>query len=390
MQKVLFICYDFKLGGNAQVLSTVLEYLNKDLFNPVLVTYSGERGLPLPKGISEHVLGLKGGGGLARKLAVNFLAVLRLRRVLRKERPDMVVGMGGMSNWALILAAKLTARKLPIIIGEHGVGSLKYRTDRLTSSLLGRLNKSLYPLADRIVAVSHGVQDHLIKDVKVPEQKITYIPNPVDIKRIHKLSEEQVDHPWLTRRSKPVILWVGRMESLKGLPQLIGGFERVLKQLDARLIIVGNGSELNATRNLVQQKELSEKVDFVGFQSNPYRYMSKCSVFAFPSLSEGFGMVLVEAMACCLPVVSADCVAGPSEVLQSGRCGILVPVGDEGALAQAIVTLLTDTDLRNRLTAEALRRVTDFEPAKVVASYERLFHDVCKDNVIGEPVGHAR
>ena len=390
MQKVLFICYDFKLGGNAQVLSTVLEYLNRDLFDPVLVTYSGERGLPLPKGISEHVLGLKGGGGLARKLAVNFLAVLRLRLVLRKERPDMVVGMGGMSNWALILAAKLTDRKLPIIIGEHGVGSLKYRTDRLTSSLLGRLNKSLYPLADRIIAVSHGVRDHLVKDVKVPEQKITYIPNPVDIKRIRKLSEEQVDHPWLTCRSRPVILWVGRMESLKGLPQLIGGFERVVKQLDARLIIVGKGSELNATRNLVEQKGLSEKVDFVGFQSNPYRYMSRCSVFAFPSLSEGFGMVLVEAMACGLPVVSADCVAGPSEVLQNGRCGILVPVGDEGALAQAIVTLLTDTDLRNRLTAQALRRVTDFEPAKVVASYERLFHDVCKDNVTGEPVGHAR
>jgi glycosyltransferase involved in cell wall biosynthesis len=372
------------------VLSTVLKFLNRDLFDPVLVTYSDERGLPLPVGISCHVLGLKGGGGLGRKLAGNFLAVLRLRRVLRKERPDIVVGMGGMSNWVLILAAKLTDRKLPIVIGEHGVGSLRYRTDRLTSNLLGWLNKSLYPLADRIIAVSYGVRDHLLKEVDVPEQKVTCIPNPVDIKRIRELSEEQVDHPWLIRMSKPVVLWVGRLEPLKGLPQLIGAFDRVLKQLDARLIVVGKGSELNATRSLVERKGLIEKVDFVGFQSNPYRYMSRCAVFAFPSLSEGFGLVLVEAMACGLPVVSADCVAGPSEVLQNGRCGILVPVGDEGALAQGILKLLTDAGLRDRLTAEALHRVADFEPSKVVASYEQLFHEVCKDRVTGEPVGHAR
>ncbi len=165
---------------------------------------------------------------------------------------------------------------------------------------------------------------------------------------------------------------------------MIGAFERVLKQVDARLLIVGQGSEEKALRNLVEMRGLKEKVQFEGFQRNPFRFMSKCSVFAFPSLSEGFGMVLVEAMACGLPVVSTDCVAGPAEILQNGRCGILVPVGDEGAMARGIVTLLTDPVRRQQIVSEAERRVADFEPAEVVASYERLFHELCGDHGVGQ------
>ncbi len=385
MHKVLFMCYDFKLGGNAQVLSTILQYLDRDLFDPVLVTYSEERGYPLPQGISDYALRVRGGGGLVRKLAVNFVAVLRLRRVLRKEQPRIVVGMGGMSNWALILAAKLTSGKTPIIIGEHGAGALEYRKDRITSNLMGLLNKVLYPFADRVVAISDGVRKYLVQDLKLPEGKIVSITNPIDIERIQRLSREQVDHPWLVHKDKPVILWAGRIETLKGVHHLIGALERVLSQIDVRLIIVGEGPEQSTVRSSVKRKGLQEKVDFVGFQSNPYRYMSKSSVLAFPSLGgEGLPMVLVEAMACGLPVVSTDCVAGPAEILQNGRCGILVPVGDEESLAKGILSVLTDPPLRERLVSAAARRATDFEPVQVVSSYERLFREVCNASSSGD------
>ncbi len=391
MHKVLFLSYDLKDGGSPQVLSIILSHLDRDVFDPVLVTYSGARVFPIPEGITERILHVEGGGSLLRKLTTNLTAVLRLRRVLRLEKPEITVGMGGMTNWGLILARMLAGGETAVIIGEHGVNAAKYRSDRLTVSTINILSRILYPQADRIVAVSRGVQNYLTEDVKVRQtKKIVHIPNPVDIERIRQLSWEPVDHPWLARKDVPVVLWVGRIEPVKGLGNLIGAFDRVLGETDARLILVGDGSAQNTIRDLVELKGLKEKVDFVGFQSNPYRYMSRCSVFAFPSLSEGFGMVLVEAMACGLPVVSTDCIAGPSEILQNGRCGILVPVGDEGALAQGILKLLTDTELRNRLTSEAFRRVADFEPAKVVASYEQLFHEVCKDKATGEPVGHAR
>jgi glycosyltransferase involved in cell wall biosynthesis len=390
MCKVLFLCYDLKDGGSPQVLSGILNHLNRNEFEPVLVTYSDARVFPIPEGITEHTLRVHGGGSLGRKLKANLTAVLRLRQVLRLEKPEIAVGMGGMTNWGLILAARLARARMAVIIGEHGAGALEYRKDRVTSFVISLLNRFLYPFADRIVAISDGVREYLVRERNIPREKIVTIHNPVDIARIQKLSQEQVDDPWLRDRDKPVVLWVGRIAAVKGLENLIGAFGRVLREIDARLIIVGEGSEESTIRDLTRQKGLEEHVRFAGFQSNPYRYMSRSSVFAFSSLSEGFGMVLVEAMACGLPVVSTDCVAGPYEILENGRCGILVPVGDEGALAQAIVTMLTNAELRARLVSEALRRVADFEPAKMVTSYEQLFHEVCQDSEAGKPSGHTR
>lgn len=380
MRKVLFLSYDLRDGGSPQVLSNILNHLNRPSFNPVLVTYSEARVFPVPDGIREHVLKVKGGGSLLHKLQANLTAILRLRRVLRLENPEVAVGMGGMTNWSLIIASKLARTKTAVIIGEHGTGALKYRKDRMTSALLSTLNKTLYPLADRVIAISDGVREYLVRGLKLSEGKVVSIHNPVDTQRIRKLSHEEVDDPWLCDQDVPVVLWVGRIAAVKGLEYLIGAFELVLRELDARLIIVGEGSERSSIEELVRQKGLAGKVRFAGFQRNPYRYMSRSSVFAFPSLSEGFGMVLVEAMACGLPVVSTDCVTGPAEVLENGRCGILVPVADADALARGIVDILTNTQLREQLISAAARRVTDFEATQVVASYERLFREVCGKN----------
>ena len=166
---------------------------------------------------------------------------------------------------------------------------------------------------------------------------------------------------------------------LKGVQYLIGAFERVLRQIDGRLILVGEGSDESRIRQLVKKKGPEDKVYFAGYHRNPYRYMARSDVFAFPSLGgEAFGLVLTEAMACRLPIVATDCVAGRSEVLLNGKCGIRVPVADEEAMAQGIISLLTNDALRKRLVSAAMERVTDFEPAKVTASYERLFLELCE------------
>src|SRR5690348_2186784 len=386
MRKILFFCYDLKDGGSPQVVSGILNHLDRDVFDPVLVTYSEARVFPVPEGTTEYTLHIHGGGSLFQKLRANLTAVFRLRRVIRQEEPEIAVGMGGMTNWGLILAAKLARSKTAVIIGEHGAGALKYREDRVTSLMMRLLNWFLYPLADRIVAISDGVRQYLVREMKVAAGKIVLIHNPVDIKRIQNLSREHVDDPWLHGSDKPVVLWVGRMATVKGLEYLIGAFERVTREVDSRLVLVGEGPLENAIRERVRQKGLQAKVRFAGFQSNPYRYMARSSVFAFPSLSEGFGMVLVESMACGLPVVAANCVAGPSEVLLNGKCGILVPVADEEALARGIISLLTDTALRERLISVAMERVSDFEPAKVIVSYEQLFLELCNDRGIQDPV----
>ena len=386
MHKVLFVCYDLKDGGSPQVLSSILNHLHRDAFDPVLVTYSTARVYPVPQGITEHILQVEGGGSLLRKLSANVIAVSRLRGVLRREQPEIAVGMGGMTNWALILASKLSRGKMAVIIGEHGAGALEVRKDRATVRVISFLNRFLYPLADRVIAISGGVRDYLVNDLRLSEGKIVSITNPIDIGRIQQLSQEPVDHPWLVHKDKPVILWVGRMEAVKGLPNLVGAFERVLRQVDARLMIVGEGSEYSAIRNLVEQKGLHEKVHFAGYQGNPYRYMQRCDVFAFSSLGgEAFGLVLAEAMVCGLPVVSTDCVAGPAEILQNGKCGILVPVADEDSLARGILSILTNSSLRKQLVSAATERVAEFGAERVVAFYEQLFRDVCRERCFTDP-----
>lgn len=388
MHKVFFVSYDLRDGGSPKVLSIILRHLDRNLFDPVLVTYSDARVYPIPPEITEHNLQIKGGGGLFQKVAANLTAVFRLRQLLCREQPEIAVGMGGITNWGLMLAGILAGGRTAVIIGEHGAKATKYRKDRVTAGVLTLLSRFLYPRAERIIAVSNGVQRYLVNDIKIPECKIVHIPNPVDVKRVKELSEERVDHPWLIRRDVPVVLWVGRIEPVKRLSNLIRAFERVVRRVDSRLIIVGEGSERASIHELVKQRGLQEKVDFVGFQSNPYRYMSKSSVFAFASVSEGFGMVLVEAMACGLPVVSTDCVAGPAEILENGKCGILVPVGDEDALAKGILQILTDPALRERLISAGARRVSDFEPARMVRSYEQLFHEVCSGDSDGNSLAN--
>ncbi len=179
MHKVLFVCYDLKDGGSPQVLSTLLNHLHRDSFDPVLVTYSDERVFPIPQGIAEHVLQVEGGGSLLTKLATNLRAVFRLREVLRKEQPQIAVGMGGITNWGLILAVKLAGAKTTIIIGEHGTRAIEHRKDRATVKVISLLNRFLYPLAGRIVAISDGVRDYLMQDLKIPGGRSLPLQTPL-------------------------------------------------------------------------------------------------------------------------------------------------------------------------------------------------------------------
>ena len=288
-----------------------------------------------------------------RLVDLNVPRVLRslwpLMRYLRRERPDAMLSALNYANVIAILAWKLARVPTRLVVSEHTAVSrpLKGRTISITRHLM----KRLYPIADKVVCVSGEIEKNMQRLIGVPPDKTVTIYNPVDIVKIEKIMQEPVSHPWVLSRTAPVILAAGRLTEAKDYPTLLRAFKHLRDRRTARLIILGQGEEESRLKALSEELGISGDVDFAGFHDNPFAWMARCDVYVMSSAWEGFGNVLVEAMCTGVAVVSTDCNSGPREILEGGRWGRLVPVGDADALAQAMADALNDPappDVRKR------------------------------------------
>jgi len=204
---------------------------------------------------------------------------------------------------------------------------------------------------------------------------VRIVYNPVVRDDIPEQAAMPVDHAWFDDPDAVVILSAGRLVPAKDFGTLIRAIAAVRKSVDARLVILGSGEERDRPGGerdrlmaLARRLRVADAVDIRDFVSNPFRYMSRASVFVVSSIYEGLSMVLVEAMACGTPVVSTNCPHGPAEVLEDGRWGPLVPVGDPAALADAILGTL-----RNPVApALLIARSRAFSVARSVDHHLRL------------------
>jgi glycosyltransferase involved in cell wall biosynthesis len=202
----------------------------------------------------------------------------------------------------------------------------------------------LYREAEFCVCVSEGVADELLELNVIPGEKAKVIHNPLYGAWISAAMNESVCHPWFCAGTfRPVIMGAGRLLPLKGLDTLIRAFCRLRRDtgIDAGLMIAGDGPDRKRLEALASDLGFAEDVCFLGYVPNLCAYMAKASVFVLSSHYEGFSGVLVEALACGLNVVSTDCRSGPREILEDGKWGRLVPVGDPDAMAAAIADAMT-------------------------------------------------
>jgi glycosyltransferase involved in cell wall biosynthesis len=234
---------------------------------------------------------------------------------------------------------------------------------RSYGAIVRRLVASAYPHADAIVAISPDIAADLAATAGVARNRIAVIGNPVDREGIERAAAAPVEHPWLQPGQPPVVLAVGKLKKQKDFPTLIRAFARVLHQRPARLIVLGEGEERARLQAMVTRMGLSDVVSMPGFVTNPYCWMARASVFVLSSAWEGLSNALLEALACGCPAVSTDCPSGPRNVLANGTFGPLVPVGDDTAMAEAILSLLAEPPaaerLRDRVRAFALDRSTE-------------------------------
>ncbi|AWN14280.1 glycosyltransferase [Salinisphaera sp. LB1] len=306
---------------------------------------------------------------LARTPVRNLRYVASLAEYLRRERPDVMISALFYANLAAIWARQLAGVPTRLVVSQRNTLSqliaegVESRRAAWRWRYLPALLNRCYARADRVVAVSDGVGDDLARMIELDRHKITTLYNPVVSKKLTQRAAEPAAHPWFVSADCPVILGVGRLEPQKDFHTLLSAFALLRARRKVRLVILGEGRLRPDLEARVQELGIGNDVRLPGWVDNPYSCMRSASVFVLSSAWEGLSAVLIEAMACGCPVVSTDCPSGSREILDDGRCGPLVPVGDAAALADAISHVLdvpTDaTVLKQRAADFSIEASTD-------------------------------
>lgn len=298
---------------------------------------------------------------------------------LREERPDIVVSAKGPDD-RLAVKAKRRCRGHTRFFLRPGTTISARNANRRRNPIRAWLKlygvRRLYQCVDGVVTVSNGVADDIARITRLPRERIRVVRNPVVTPELEQASQAPLDHPWFAPGEPPVILGIGGLRTQKDFPTLLKAFAQLRAARPARLLILGEGRQRE--RLLEQADHLGIADDFAlpGFVANPYPYLRRAALFVLSSLWEGSPNVLSEALAVGTPAVATDCPSGPREVLQNGRYGPLVPMGDPKALAVAMAATL-ETPLPDKVLREA---VADYTMEKSARGYLQAFGLLPEDN----------
>ena len=291
-----------------------------------------------------------------------------LVKYLRQRQPTAVLSATGHANLIALLANLLVRTKIRIVVSERNDASLQANQQKgMRSSFIQFLNRRLYLSADAVHAVSQGVADSCAKQLGVPREKINIVYNPVETGKVLKLAQADEDYQWLPDNSRPMVLAAGRLTKQKDFSTLIRAFALLRKKLNALLVIIGEGELRPELEHLITELDLQGHVLLPGFIENPFFVMRRANAFVLSSAWEGLPNVLIQAMACGTPVVSTNCSTGPAEILEDGKWGRLVPIGDVEALAQAMLDTLMEMK-----PLDVARRAKYFSVERAVDGYLKL------------------
>lgn len=267
-----------------------------------------------------------------------------LVRYLRRSRPTAMLSALDPPNLCATVATKVAMAGNRIVVTEHCdfSSAVQAAENRKRAAVVPWLVQKIYPLADSVIAVSHGVADDLAESTGLSRDLVGVVGNPVITAEVVAKAAEPPSHPWFSDGGPPVVVAVGRLAYQKNFELLIAAMKRVLEQRDARLVIFGEGPDLESLSEQAKRLGIDDRIDFAGFVDNPYAHMRAARAFVLSSRFEGLPTVLIEALYCGVPIVSTDCPSGPDEILVGGKYGTLVPMDDEAALATGIIAALDD------------------------------------------------
>lgn len=301
----------------------------------------------------------------SRRSPIVPLSLAALTGYLKRERPRVLLSTLTYTSVVAVVARALAGVDTRLYVSEQNALSSSVQnavgwSERWKPHFL----RWSYPRVDGLVAVSSGVADDISEVLGYERDRIRVIHNPIETAKLLALADERVEHPWFAPGEPPVVLGVGRLTSQKDFPTLIRAFAQLRSGREARLMILGEGELRGELESLVESLGLSAEVALPGFVDNPFAYMRAAALFVLSSRWEGLANVIIEALACGTPVVSTDCPYGPAEILDHGRWGRLVQVGDYRGMAEAMIESLSDPD-----PSRGSVRARDFDADLIVDEY---------------------
>ena len=363
--RLLCVGSDLRGGGAERIQLTLLAHLDRSRFD-VRLFYLRNIGTLhglIPRDIVPRY-GVRGDQNLRARALHVLTALVRLAR-----QADVIFAMQeGTPVYLAAIAGHLTGRPV--------VGWIRICWSRMLNELGGWhrwASRFFYPRLDLLICVSDGVARDLVTFCPTLRGKTVFVPNPQDLERIRGQAQAPLPQSAEHAFEKRTLLATGRFVQQKGFDVLLKAFADLTRRgLDLHLIILGEGPERSRLEHLANELGLSPRVFMPGFQINPYPFFARAEVFLLTSRYEGFANVIVEALCLGVPLVASDCPHGPREILQDGRCGILIPAENPTALADAVESILGSTETRARLRAAGLHRAQQYDVRTGKASFENL------------------
>jgi glycosyltransferase involved in cell wall biosynthesis len=298
-------------------------------------------------------------------------SVWHLARHLERSRPTAVFAHMTHTNVAAVAARALARHRPKLILVEHNRFDVALARKRGLVRLAYKAVPLAYARADYVAGVAERMCVRIAQVTNLPPERIKVLHNPVVSPELFEKATAAPDHPWFEAPGNQIILSVGRLTRQKNFSLLIEAFSDLSARRPCRLVILGEGEERARLEALVTERGLSERVSLPGFLPNPFALMKRAAVFALSSDWEGLPTVLIEALACGVPVVATDCESGPDEILDGGSFGRLVPTGDQASLASALEdTIENPGDPKARIA-----RAMEFDTDNAVNHYIALALD---------------
>ncbi|MCL2154840.1 MAG: glycosyltransferase [Leptospirales bacterium] len=374
--KILFIYGNLEFGGIQRVIQLLSEELSKrGKYEIYLGLFNNIKNIPF----CGEIIDIK--APTSKNFFLLFLNIIkrikRINKIIKEKDIDVIYASSLMPNLMALLSKKIYKFKIPIIVSHHTSLEKFAKTVGGISGLIEkRYNIKFKDTADKILCVSKGVENELA-DNGFDKDKLITIYNPVSIDKINSMSKEKIngEHEFIFDKKFKIIISVGRFVKAKNFPLLLESYMEINKNIKSQLVIIGDGPERSKLEKLIIDNQQHD-IYLLGWQENPFKYLKQSDLFVLSSNWEGFGNVIIEAMACGIPVISTDCPFGPREIIQNNVNGILVPVNDKVELSKAMSRVLSDRSFAKRLSSKGKQRSLDFSIDKITSQYEKLISEV--------------
>ncbi|WP_299362308.1 glycosyltransferase [Winogradskyella sp.] len=369
------LIYSLNGGGAERVVSYLVSYCIKNNIDVHLILMNTGIKYDIPDNTKIHYIEKSNASesGIIKALKIPFLAY-KYAKLVKKLQLSHSLSFLTRPSFINVLSRKFTNYDFKIITNERAFPSLQYSYKGFQSTFNKKMIKTLYKKSDMVISNSYGNAEDLVSNFEVPSKKMHVIHNPINLEKISKI--DPIEGFFDTSKFNMVTL--GRLDIGKNHIMLIKALHK-LQNPQLKLYILGSGDMQQELEDLINKLDVNAQVILLGFDPNPYKYLKSADLFVFGSNHEGFPNVLLEAMACGLPILSTNCQSGPSEIMELKQprdndimltdYGILTPIKNVDAMAKGMDYFIKHQGFIEKCISNSNKRIKDFEKNSILKEY---------------------